>query len=537
MADGAPFPLDPQSGADKDAFKKEMKRRVSLARTDRLRRASLINEVFRLASPWRRQVGAAQQMLSQAGGDPQLSPDDVADILDSTLQDTVEDFAADMMARFTPVQEVWAKFEPAEMLPPEILRQIEEPVARTQDYVYSEIERSNFTEAALEFYQELASGTAGMSILSEGPNNPLICEPITIADLLLDRGPHGFVDGRWRERTLEKRMFEACYGAYGIKLPPTLSGLQPESSLQILDGVVRSWANKAYETYTRMLFVNDQLVWSQNYDGAGAAHIIACRWATSGTCVYGIGPAFKASPDQRVLNELKAMVLAAGSKLIDPPAFYDDDGVINFDQGLDAGDMIPRAPGSKVDTLKMEGKLDLAFFEFQELQANIRRALYQDKPYQRGDTPPTLGQWTDEKARTERRLEIPRGKVINEFVLPVLKRVVWLRSKEGQIDPVRLGDRVIKVVPQSTFGRARAYERVASSERLLNIMRANMPDQMAVIDAAGTIRNIKADMDEQNVVVLSPDQIKQAAALAAQAQGVDPSAMGAGAPQQPGMQQ
>jgi hypothetical protein len=68
-------------------------------------------------------------------------------------------------------------------------------------------------------------------------------------------------------------------------------------------------------------------------------------------------------------------------------------------------------------------------------------------------------------------------------------------------------------------------------------MRANMPDQMAVIDAAGTIRNIKADMDEQNVVVLSPDQIKQAAALAAQAQGVDPSAMGAGAPQQPGMQQ
>ena len=534
MADGAPFPLDPQSGRDKEAFEKEIKRRIGLAKTDRLRRAELVNEVFRLSAPWRRQVGSAQPATADAGGEPQLTPDQVADILDSTLQDTVEDFAADMMARFTPVQEVWAKFEPADQLPPEILRQIEEPVSRTQDFVYSEIERSNFTEAALEFYQELASGTAGMSILSEGPNNPLICEPVTIADLLLDRGPHGFVDGKWRERTLEKRMFEVCYGMYGITLPAEFAGLQPSASLRVLDGVVRSWANKAYETYTRMVFVNDKLAWSQDFEGSGAAHLIACRWATSGMCAYGVGPAFKASPDQRVLNELKAMVLAAGSKLIDPPFFYDDDGVINFDQGLDAGDAIPRQPGSKVDTLKLDGKLDLAFFEFQELQSNIRRALYQDKPYQRGDTPPTLGQWTDEKARTERRLEIPRGKVINEFVLPVLKRVVWLRSKEGQIEPIRINDRIVRVVPQSTFGRARAYERIAATERLLNIVRANMPDQMAVIDARTTIENVQRDMDEQNVVVLSREQVQQAAAMAAQAQGIDPAT---GQPMQPGGQQ
>lgn len=529
MAD-SPYPLDPQTDRNNEAFKKEMLRRLSLARVDRLRRAELINEVFRLASPWRRKVGSTS---SQSTQEPSLTPDDVADILDSTLQDTVEDFAADMMARFTPVQEVWAKFEPSQSLPIEVLRQIEQQVAGVQDFVYSEIERSNFTEAALEFYQELASGTGAIEGCSVGPNDPLIWEPVTVADILLDRGPHGFVDGKWRERNLEKQMFETLYGPYGVQLPSQFRGLDNAAKLSVIDGVVRMWANKANEVYRRMVFVNNELAWVRDYPGKGAGHLIVCRWMTSGACAYGVGPAFKASPDQRVLNELKAMVLAAGSKLIDPPFFYDDDGVINFDQGLDAGDAIPRQPGSKVDTLKMEGKLDLAFFEFQELQANIRRALYQDKPYQRGDTPPTLGQWTDEKARTERRLEIPRGKVINEFVLPVLDRVAWLRAAEGQMPEVKLGNQLIKVVPQSSFGRARAYERVAQSERLLAIMRANMPDQMAVIDAAGTLRNIQRDMDEHNVVVLSPEQIQAAAKMAAQAQGMDMGGAPGGAPAGP----
>lgn len=516
---------DAAAAKDKEDFKKEMRRRIANARNDRFKRAALVNEVFRLSSPWRRRIGST---MNADEGEPVLTEDDVSDVLDSTLQDTVEDFAADMMARFTPVQEVWAKFEPAKLLSSTILAKIAPQIAAVQDYVYSEIERSNFSEAALEFYNELASGTAGMAILSEGPSNPLICDPLTLAELLIDKGPHGFVDGRWYERRMERRTFEAIYNRFNIFLPKKLANIQATSKITVTDGVVRLWKRLDTEVYRRMIFVDGEIVYDFQPQGQGAQHVLACRWMTSGTCAYGVGPAFKATPDQRVLNEAKAMVLAAAAGIINPPAFYDDDGVINVDQGVEPGDWLARAPGSKVDQLKQEGRIDLAYFVEKDLQANIRRALYQDGAYQRGDTPPTLGQWSDENAKKERRLEIPRGKVINEFVLPVLRRVVWLRSQEGQVPEVKLGSDVVSVVPQSTFARSRAYERVAASERLLTVVRANMPEAMSAIDSRATIANIQNDLGEENVVVLSPDQYKQAVAMASQAAGVSaPGAEGA----------
>ena len=521
---------DAAATKDVEDFKKEMRRRMAAARTDRFKRAALVNEVFRLSAPWRRRIGTT---TTPDAGEPVLTEDDVSDVLDSTLQDTVEDFAADMMARFTPVQEVWAKFEPAKLLSSTVLAKVAPQIKGMQDYVYSEIERSNFSEAALEFYNELASGTAGMAILSEGPGNPLICDPLTLAELLIDKGPHGFVDGRWYERSMERRTFEAVYAPYGITLPKKLGHLSATSKVTVTDGIVRLWKRRDTEVFRRMIFVNSEIVYDRELAGQGAQHVIACRWMTAGSCAYGVGPAFKATPDQRVLNEAKAMVLAAAAGIINPPAFFDDDGVINIDQGVEPGDFIARAPGSKIDQLRQEGRIDLAYIVEKDLQSNIRRALYQDKPYQRGDTPPTLGQWSDEKARTERRLEIPRGKVINEFVLPVLRRVVWLRSQEGQVPEVRLGDEIISVVPQSTFARSRAYERVAATERLLTIIRANMPEQMSAIDGRATIENIQRDLDEENIRVLTQEEYKAAVEMASQAAGVPAPGAEGGAPGAP----
>jgi hypothetical protein len=94
-----------------------------------------------------------------------------------------------------------------------------------------------------------------------------------------------------------------------------------------------------------------------------------------------------------------------------PVTSYEEDGVMNVEAGLDAGTWMPRAAGSKPpETLTPEVRFDALVWNVDQLKDGIKKALYQDRPEQDGKTPPTLGQWNDEKVWNSRRRELPRDR-------------------------------------------------------------------------------------------------------------------------------
>lgn len=212
-----------------------------------------------------------------------------------------------------------------------------------------------------------------------------------------------------------------------------------------------------------------------------------------------------------MLNEITALTLASLHKVVDPPVAYSDDGTANIEEnGVDAGDWVNLGENFDVKILESGGKFDVSFFMQDDLRRMVRRALYQDKPEQRGKTPPTASQWTDERMESQQRFEVPRGKLYREWTVPIVRSHMWLRQQQGVMPEVALDGRVLKLEPISGQARARAFEKVQKAERLLGSAAQFMPQEaQLVVDGAATLANIKEQLGDELVRIRTPDEIAQ----------------------------
>jgi hypothetical protein len=183
---------------------------------------------------------------------------------------------------------------------------------------------------------------------------------------------------------------------------------------------------------------------------------------------------------------------------------YDEDGVINPEAGVGAGMWIPRASGSKIEPLNTDARIEAAYYEQGGLQDNIRRAGYQYGPRQRGKTPPTLGQWMDEKGDEGRRLEMPTGKLYAESVIAIVDRTEYLLLKAGRVPPgVPYKGQLIKVRPLSPLARQQDMEEVQTATQLMQQANAVFGPQVTAsfIDPLQTFQNIKDKLNDKLVAI------------------------------------
>jgi len=481
------------------ALQKEMKRRITEARHCRTRRAAMVNEVFRLAMPHRRRVNEETER--------NLSEDDIADMLDGTLADAIEDFASDMMATFTPPHEPWLTIAPTVALPKEQQKQIADSLAAAIEWFWEDLGQSSFYDAAYECYHDLAAGYMAVCRKDYGADQPVAWEPVQPAALLLEHGPNCSIDGRWNDYRMERRLFEATYGRR-IKLPKELADAKPDTRFKIVDGTHRVWEDRGFSAYRRIITVNEKVVYEKVMKGEGSVSLIPARWRSDSGSPYGVGPAWKACPAQRVLNEITALHLANLHKVVDPAVAYSDDGTANLEEnGVDAGDWVNLGEGFDVKILESGGRFDVSFFTQEDLRSFVRRSVYQDKPEQKGKTPPTAEQWVDERMASQQRFEVPRGKLFREWSIPIVKSHMWLRQQHGIMPQVELDGRALVLAPVSGQAKARAFEKVAKGERLLQGIVGFAPDKAPVIvDAASTFANMKRLLDDEVVTIRTDAQ-------------------------------
>lgn len=418
---------------------KEAMRKFARSEEDKNRHKTRFDDCYEFALPWRHRLST----------DTHTTPDDADDLTDDTAMVAVTDFASDMLATFTPRYVDWMDVAPMAPLGQEVPGDVQELLQDYKETIFHEMARSNFYEAAEECYLDLACGTMGMVIEDRGSDMPIHCECVPSTDLWVLKGPFSSLQGRWRRRLYEAEEIPVLWPDATIPEGQRLQTRGSSKLVEVTDGFMRVWSDKANETWRYLVWSGKKLLLKRDYVGAGSLPLIVGRWLTDPVTSWGVGPLNQVLSSVRMLNDVQSMMLEQMEFAVSPPFVYDDDGVINVSGGLEPGHGVARMPGSKVEGLQLYTQYDVGYFELDRLRQNVRRALFQDAPDQAGKTPPTATQWLDEAAKTARRMGSPAGRLIVEWQYPIFQRFAFLLAERGRLPKVRLNGKDISITPVS----------------------------------------------------------------------------------------
>jgi hypothetical protein len=453
-----------------DPTLKQMNRLVTKAQQDRSHHQSNLRLLYQHTMPWR-------HTFDQQGHSP-----DQTEIFDETAGLVLEDFAAEMLNTFTPQKNNWVSIEPVKTLDRGDRNVISSELKKYQDVVFNSMARSNLYMALQEAYMDLGPGTMALLITDIGSTLPFHCEAIPATELLITRGPYGYVDGVFRKKRYARSEIQRLWPDAKMNLLGQMPTPGNDPEYDVIDGCWRDWSDRGDEKYIYGVQANGKLIYDKTYKGEGSCPFIVARWNTDSTTAWGFGPSYRTLPAMRTRNHVRFTALKNFDKHVDPPMSYVDDGVANFDSGIEPGKYFPRAPDSDAPSpLETKTRFDVQVFEMDELASTIRRAHYQDRPEQQGKTPPTATQWADEAAERARRMGTPATRLVHELQYPLFKRFAYLERQRGTLPKVILQGEEVSLQPISPLLRAQEQEEVVRNDKFAELISARFGPQIAMV--------------------------------------------------------
>lgn len=486
-------------------FASLVKRRLARAKQAKAKHESWIDDAYRFAFPHREGVGARDAIR------------DFDELFDDSLQFAAEDAANDAINLFCPRDRHWVQYEPVDRLDDAGLAAVAPDIERRAQLIFDEINRSNFYQIAETPFQDLMIGTA--SVTCEQPadlTEPVVFQAVRLPSLHIDVGPNGSVGARFRDEKMSYENVAMTWPEgetvkYDGKLRENIRS-QPDRMAKVITAMIPEVEPNGKRMWRFGVTVDGKTIFERMIAPGPDEPWIVGRWQTDDCTAIGIGPVFKALTSARMGDQLNYSIFKNIDRVLKPWLFYDDDGVMNFESGLPLGAAVPRLPGSKVEVVESVGRFDIGYFERDTLEKNVKRAMYQDRPEQTGDTPPTLGQWADMKAELARRRELPGARVIKEFVIPIWNRVERLMIERGDLEPIQYKDRVIRLKPKSPLLERAQEEDVSQAERLIGSAGALFGPQavLAIVNAQKTFQNMIERVGNNVVELNSEDEVATA---------------------------
>lgn len=482
-----------------DPLLKEMARLVARAERDRSKHQARIADCYRYTMPWRHKFDQAS-----------FSPD-IDVIFDGTTGVVLEDFAADMLNTFTPQKNNWVKAEPVETLDSGNKNKIKDKLDAYQNVVFGAMGASNLYMALQEAYMDLGIGTMVLLIKDIDPTKPYHCEAIPAPEMLLTRGPYGYIDGYFRK----KRYFRSEIKIHWPDADLSKLGDEPKDGsdpeYDVTDGCWRNWKERGDEVNHYVVEANGKKLYHKDYTGVGSNPFIGARWGKDNTTAWGCGPTYRTLPETKTLNHVRYTGLKNYDKHVDGVTSYEDDGVMNIDNGVTPGMWIPRAQGSEPpEVIESKSRFDVQAFQLDECRSMIRRAHYQDRPEQQGKTPPSATQWADEAAERARRMGTPATTLVHELQYPLFRRFAYLEGQRGKLPKVQLEGRDVALQPISPLLRAQEQEELVRMDKLAELVAARFGPQVAMI----TIDIVKYVQKVAKLLGIDPDLVRNEADIA-----------------------
>lgn len=485
-------------------IEKQAKRLFKQAAAEKALFDSKFREAYRYTMPHRIRPGHERGAENK--------PDDDAELCTSVGSEVLGDFASDMNNTFTPRQNRWAEWRARDV--PGLNRgQIKQFVTAIESAVFDEIARSNFYDVMPMAWKEAGISTCALTAPQvRSPGGPLFMQVVAIPELYILRGPFGEIDTRFRRWRISSDDIQKLWP--DEDLPPKILRLSNAANPAKLMAIEGGWLDgDAWQCAT---LVDDTLIrgWRRE-----SAPILVGRMNPDPGYSWGIGPALDALPDMRMLDELEYLKAKGVAFSVDPAGVYDDDGVLNLEAGLEPGRWYPKEPGSETSNINKNNQLDVAYFEVEELESRIRRKFFQDKPRQRGKTPPSASQFLEELQEATQRLSTPTAPLWSEFLSQIMSSFLWTLQKLGRLPEDAPLELIANLVPMNPLERAARQNDALTATRALEIIMGFSGQIGPMLIAPETWANINALLGAEKTVKLNdPEEVKRLLSQGLQAQ-------------------
>lgn len=452
-------------------------------------------------------------------------------MFDSTAPIALQGFASTMLEAVWPSNARPFDLVAGRDVPEEQREEFNRLLAGVADDLIDTANNSDFLASAHEALLDWGIGTGVMLVEEGDAADPIrhTCVPLTEATLGI--GPRGQIDAMWRK--LKPRLVDVPHTWPGAALPGELQERIDEAAAdttaEIIEGVERDWTATAEEAWRFQVIMTApvQCVLAENvWRGAGSCPVLWPSFMRVTGEVVGRGPVQLALPDIKTLNQMVELVLANAEMAMVGIWQYDDDGVFNPDTViLEPGAMLPRSMNSRgLEPLQSGADFNIAQMSMPDLRTAIRGALYWNDLGPLDQTPRSATEVMERSAARAQRLAGPAGRLLTEFLFPYVRRLAFIRRKQGAIKVGRINGREVKIIPRGPLTTAQNEEAVLRFARFMQLAQGQFgPQQVGIkIDAAKAMDWQAAKMGIDPT--LSRTQVEQQqviasiAALAQQAQ-------------------
>ena len=447
----------------------EFKERYTDAKTFRSGVEDKIRQVYRFCAPGR------ETEFNQSSSRTSRSTQEEADTYHTLGESYAVDLAGDLMTYFTPVEARWFETEILNDFggQQELEDMALEIVSKREDDLADMIATSNFYDVAPQIYFEGAThGTQAMWVQQASVTQPVFCEPVPPAELLLVPGHLGILD-RFREKYVPAKSLESLFLNYAVTFSPAIRQKIDSKSrvmVKLCWGFWLNWSDPGRPRWMMEATVDGECITYEPIDLGdmqGACPLIVGRFNPQPGRPWARGPGLSALNDLRAYDKIAELDLLGLEDAISNTIIYPNDGVLDFSDGLVPGRAYPAGQNfdrNKIFEMTKGKNLQAAWFSEERLEMRIMKAFFQDGPRQRGDTPPTAFQWSDEQRRLQQRLGKPSAPLWSEFVLPFLQRIEYLGVQTGRLEQfMSIGDQNLKVQPVSPLQKAQNRDQIGVS--------------------------------------------------------------------------
>lgn len=359
--------------------------------------------------------------------------DDAATLFDATAADAADNLAASIYSLLTPPESLWVSLVPESPESPDATSATMALRANLND--------SNFYTTIHQCYMDLIILGTACLFMAENPigaASAFSFTAIPMRDIAILNGAVFHTATMPAREVMEK---------YPTWTPPAdirdAIKKDPELPLKLVQSLVGT-------DFTAWLDVGGNI--ENNIVATGHFETnpyIIFRWAVASGEQYGRGPVLRALPDIKTANKVVELVLKNATIAVSGIWQADDDGVINLNNiNLTPGAIIPKAVGSSgLTPLSSGADFDVSQIVLKDLRERIRHALLADRLGLLSEKEMTATEIMARNADMMRILGATYGRLLHEFIRPLVERGLQILSRRGVIDKISLhGDAELKYI-------------------------------------------------------------------------------------------
>ena len=349
---------------------------------------------------------------------------DIATLFDSTAADAVDNLAASLYSLITPPESLWMTLVP---------ESANSPNAEIATSAFrAHMNDSNFYTTIHQCYMDLVVMGTACLFMAENP----ICASSAFSFTAIPMYDIAILPNAVFHTT----SMRACDVAARFPQWTPPANLRdkikrdPEMSLKMVQSLVGT-------DFVAWLDVDGDI--ENNIVSTGTFETnpyIIFRWSLASGELYGRGPVMRALPDIKTANKVVELVLKNATIAVSGIWQADDDGVINLGNiNLTPGAIIPKAVGSSgLTPLSSGADFDVSQLVLKDLRDRIRHTLLADRLGLLSEREMTATEIMARNTDMMRILGATYGRLLHEFIRPLVDRGLQILSRRGVIDRVIL---------------------------------------------------------------------------------------------------